>query len=309
MKNAKNLCLWALCLCFAVISAAGCQIMDGAGEKLEGEEAENISIPPEPPTLRHGAIAFEESDFAPPATAAAHAMGPAVHPMAAHVTGFPSIPNKPTPKVEDLDSNCGPLGKKGDPDLNRLKNREDEASSYISVTFDQFMALQWPTTVQKQGVHAKLRSTWTAAERAAIGRYEGTPISVEGYLAGCKIEDTGSGESCNCNETTPDKVDYHIWLTKTPPSHLLGTERRFAIVVEATPRVRLHLNKSWTKSALDAVANAKQKVRISGWVFFDPEHPEQLPIYNHSNSTRGTLWEIHPIMKIEVFDGSHWNAL
>jgi hypothetical protein len=32
----------------------------------------------------------------------------------------------------------------------------------------------------------------------------------------------------------------------------------------------------------------------------DPEHPEQL------GKTRGTLWEIHPIMKMEVERGGRW---
>jgi hypothetical protein len=35
-------------------------------------------------------------------------------------------------------------------------------------------------------------------------------------------------------------------------------------------------------------------VRISGWLMMDPEHPDQI------GNTRGTIWEIHPIMQIEV---------
>jgi hypothetical protein len=35
-------------------------------------------------------------------------------------------------------------------------------------------------------------------------------------------------------------------------------------------------------------------VRFSGWLLFDPEHK------NHLLRYRPTLWEIHPITKIEV---------
>ncbi len=37
------------------------------------------------------------------------------------------------------------------------------------------------------------------------------------------------------------------------------------------------------------------RVRISGWLFFDQYHQGDV-----TSGARGTLWEIHPIMKIEV---------
>jgi hypothetical protein len=41
-------------------------------------------------------------------------------------------------------------------------------------------------------------------------------------------------------------------------------------------------------------------VRISGWILLDPEHPDQV------GKTRATIWEIHPVMKIEVSTGGMW---
>jgi hypothetical protein len=41
-------------------------------------------------------------------------------------------------------------------------------------------------------------------------------------------------------------------------------------------------------------------VRISGWLMFDPEHAAAFGKY------RGTLWEIHPITKIEVLRNNNW---
>ena len=46
-----------------------------------------------------------------------------------------------------------------------------------------------------------------------------------------------------------------------------------------------------------------QRVRISGWLMLDPEHPDQV------GKTRGTIWEIHPIMQIEVNQNGQWTPL
>jgi hypothetical protein len=107
-------------------------------------------------------------------------------------------------------------------------------------------------------------------------------------------------------------VDWHIWLTK-----IQGAKEKYqgqAIVIEATPRVRAR--RGWTDETLKQlkdIVNRQTKVRISGWLFFDPEHPgnvyptpsapsqpEVLPT-DISGKTRKTLWEIHPIMQIEVW--------
>lgn len=49
----------------------------------------------------------------------------------------------------------------------------------------------------------------------------------------------------------------------------------------------------WTDAKLKDLVTQKCHVRISGWLMWDQEHPEQ--IGNH----RATLWEIHPIHLIE----------
>jgi hypothetical protein len=135
------------------------------------------------------------------------------------------------------------------------------------------------------------RSRWSAADREAVSHYEGLPVSVEGYLAGAKVE---APESPNCHGADPKYRDWHIWLVGTP-----GADRSTSIVVEATPRVRAE-RPGWRISELTRAAREKSRVRISGWLMFDPEHPEQL------GKTRGTLWEIHPIMKMEVERGGRW---
>jgi len=45
---------------------------------------------------------------------------------------------------------------------------------------------------------------------------------------------------------------------------------------------------------MNEAENDSLAVRISGWLMLDPEHPDQL------GKTRGTIWEIHPVMKLKV---------
>jgi hypothetical protein len=198
--------------------------------------------------------------------------------------GLPVMPAKPTPREITFDG-CPPDGDGSDRQLNRLKNRVDDGQ-YVPVPFAAIDTLPWPRAVDRVQ-HVR----WSAADREAISRYEGLPVAVEGYLAGAKVE---GPESPNCHGADPKYRDWHIWLVGSP-----GAPRSTSIVVEATPRVRAE-RPGWRISELTSAVRAHDRVRISGWLMLDPEHPEQL------GKTRGTLWEIHPIMKMEVERGGRW---
>ncbi len=186
---------------------------------------------------------------------------------------------KPAPVVETF-KGCPPDGDGGDRELNWLKNRIDVAP-FVPVTLDALLELEWPS-----GTEGRFHSRWSAADRAFIKRYEGAPVSVIGYLIDVKRQ---GPESTNCHSV--EDVDRHIWMTGTP-----GESRADSLVVETTPRVQT-LHPEWTTAAFTRLENLKARVRVSGWLLFDQEHPEQLGI------TRGTLWEIHPLMQIEVDSG------
>ena len=183
---------------------------------------------------------------------------------------------------------CPPQGDGGDRALNVLKNRVDEGS-YASVPFDSVLALRWPA-----GVEQVARARWTRADAADVARYEGIPIAVEGYLASAKLE---GPESPNCHGAATRLRDFHIWLTRNP-----GEDRRGSLVVEMTPRVRA-AHRGWTVAALRRVAQARDRVRVSGWLLLDQEHPDQV------GRTRGTIWEVHPITRFEVQRRGRWVAL
>lgn len=183
---------------------------------------------------------------------------------------------------------CPPDGDGGDRELNRLKNRVDSAA-WIATPFDSILALTWPTRVTRRA-----RADWSRGDGARVGSVEGRPVSVEGYFAGAKQE---GPEATNCHGADASFRDWHLWLGATP-----GRDRRRAIVVEATPALRA-AHPEWSLSVIHKLVRDSTPVRVSGWLLLDQEHPEQV------GKTRGTLWEIHPVMRIEVQSGGKWTAL
>ena len=200
---------------------------------------------------------------------------------------WPEMPNKPQPLLRAFNG-CVPEGTGGDPALNRLKNRVDEGQ-YVAIPFEEIEKLAWPKTIERRH-----RADWSSDDTATISRYEGIPVSAEGYLANARQE---GEESPNCKRTEAAFHDFHIWLTKNA-----GDDRTQSIVVEMTPGVRAQ-HHNWTTVALGQIVKDKLKVRISGWLLLDPEHPDQV------GKTRGTIWEIHPVIRFEVEQAGRWVEL
>jgi hypothetical protein len=101
-------------------------------------------------------------------------------------------------------------------------------------------------------------------------------------------------ESPNCGLTDPDEVDWHIYTSDTAGVDDISK----AVIVETTARTRpIH---KWAKSDLDAVVNKNVPVRIGGWLLYDYEH---VPVIG---SQRASVWEIHPVTKIEVKRNGQW---
>jgi len=203
------------------------------------------------------------------------------------IAGLPSLSFKQTSK-EITFNGCPPQGDGGDPELNNNKNRVD-AGNFQAVAFDTIEKLPWPPETER-----KAHADWSQSAQNQIAQAEGLPVMVEGYLAEARQE---GPESPNCHSSTD--LDFHIWMIRSPGGASARTE---AVVVEATPRVRAN-HPGWTVSALNSIAKKGTRVRISGWLMLDPEHPDQV------GQTRGTIWEIHPIIQIEVQQGSQWVTL
>jgi len=200
---------------------------------------------------------------------------------------LPNLPDKPQPKQITFD-NCPPEGVGGDNELNLLKNRVD-AGNYVPVSFDTLTTLTWPKNVEQRNT-----KDWSSDSRAFIAQYAGIPIVVEGYFASLK---EAAPQAANCNLPNSGNKDWSIFLTKNARDELSQ-----AVIVSVTPRVRA--DHKWTFDLLrSTVISDHLLVRVSGWLLFNPEHPEDV------GKTRATLWEIHPVMQIEIFNNGRWITL
>ena len=183
---------------------------------------------------------------------------------------------------------CGPTGDGADVDTNSRKNRTDTpVDGFHDVEFGALTVL--PMVV---GAPLK-RNLWTQAQKNVLAPDEGVAVREVGYLVAIKVEDkhrSAHGESTNCHWTESNEVDWHMALVVSA-----GQGEKDSVVVETTPRIRRDHPK-WTPERLNPWLNSTKSVRISGWVMYDPDHPD------HLGKFRQTLWEVHPVMRIEVLE-------
>src|SRR5437660_1252395 len=113
---------------------------------------------------------------------------------------LPEMSAKPQPFEINFQGCPGEGDNPRQADLNRLKNRVDEGE-YVPVAFDSIVNLSWPKSIERQ-----TRDKWSSSDESAVERYEGVPVSVEGYLAGARQE---GPESPNCHGDDPQVSAFH----------------------------------------------------------------------------------------------------
>jgi len=190
---------------------------------------------------------------------------------------------RPTPREETFQG-CPPGGDGTDPQLNQLKNRIDTVTGPLATSIDTLLHLPWPS-----GVNGRRMAQWSASDRAQVDRSNGAGLDVDAYLTRVQAE---GAESTNCHSTLD--IDFHMWIAAQPQN-----DRTQAVIVEITPRMRA-LHPGWTLAAFQQLAREKARVRVTGWLMLDPDHPDQV------GKTRGTIWELHPVTKVEVFRNGGW---
>ena len=178
---------------------------------------------------------------------------------------------------------CGPEGDGEDTLTNIRKNRIDVPADYHEVKWVDIAHVPFP----RDKVVPKALVRWSADEIVKIMQFQDIPVSAEGYINRIRPQ-AGNKESTNCDATKAADTDWHIAFVENAADDEPGS-----IVVEVTPRVR-QMHPAWTQNNLKPWIHSQLKVRFSGWLLFDPEHK------NHLGRFRQTLWEIHPITKIEV---------
>jgi hypothetical protein len=201
---------------------------------------------------------------------------------------------KPAPQKTTFHGKGGDCpwnGDNSDPDTFVRKNRADTAEKdgidYHDVRWEAIAHLKYP-------VAGPLRKNWTAEQIAEITPFEGVAARTTGYLVAFKPQSGGSGEGTNCHFNSPSDTDTHMALVED-----VGDAEKTSVVIEFTPRF-LKAHPNWNKSTLAPWLNSDNPVRISGWLMLDPDHR------NHLNRFRSTLWEVHPITKIEVWKQNQW---
>jgi hypothetical protein len=215
---------------------------------------------------------------------------------------------KPTPKVVALElsagKSCPPDGAPRNPDggidkvTNHLKNRVDIPETYHLVTVDFITGRATPSLPQPK----PLSQDRSKLDLTKVTPYEGAAISAVGYVKGVRVENQSDGpgkggESTNCYSLDASKVDWHMYLVANKTD---GEPQ--SVNVETTPRIRGKSDFQWDEREIDRRLTENQLFRIGGWLMFDPEHQSFV------GKSRATLWEIHPITKIEVSenDGGTW---
>ena len=194
---------------------------------------------------------------------------------------------KPAPNKSRF-GKCGWFGSVGsDKQTNQRKNRTDLPTSYHAVSFSALTDLEWPRAASTRRDH------WKPEELQIIKPYEGDALTVTGFIVALRPQ-AGNTEATNCGESVEDSTDWHIALVGD-----FGDPEREAVVVETTPRIkRKHPN--WKPASLKHLVGTPDSVRVSGFLLLDPVHK------GHLGKFRRTLWEIHPIHRIEYFRAGRW---
>ncbi len=182
-----------------------------------------------------------------------------------------------------------PEGIGGDSLLNIEKNRWLASQNFIDVSVSDITGIQHDI-LSAAGTEDRYKWTQAAQNQAASGELRAVRLS--GFIIGVKEE---GNESCNGNND--NYHDYHIWITDS-----VSKNKSKSIVAEATPFWKEQFS-GWQLMKFQELVSQNSQVRISGWIMWDEDHPEQLGI------TRASLWEVHPITKFEYFSGGIWETL
>jgi hypothetical protein len=193
---------------------------------------------------------------------------------------------------------CGPFGSAGDSVTNQQKNRADVPMRYHAVSF---AAVADSTRLRFPRGAPTSRVRWTPRQTAEfVTPFEGIPVAVVGYIRVIRPQ-AGNQESTNCRLKGEANTDWHVALVGR-----FGDPESGALVVEPTPRLKQRNGGRWTRARLrrwEDPQSPADSVRISGYLLMDPAHPGHLGRY------RGTLWEIHPVTRIEVMRDGAWHDL
>jgi hypothetical protein len=159
--------------------------------------------------------------------------------------------------------------------LTAMKTRTAEPQTMTAMTVSEILAL--PAFPRR----------YSRPQLAAMAELEARGVAVIGYVA--LVDPKLDG-------------DYHVQLTEQAPARCLTRTTPEQIITELTPAFQAR-RPAYTLARLRALCGTAMQVRVSGWLLYDSPHERSI------GRGRGTLWEIHPITKIEVFKDGAWHDL
>jgi hypothetical protein len=218
----------------------------------------------------------------------------------------PQFPGRNT----GIDSQCGVAGTglEADAIQDKTKNNFCAPGPAQAISFDDMLNLQNAVEKNKAinfgnplGEHPLTTLPGATTDRTPlVGLGEGGLRVIEGYILIARQE---GKESVNCSAKVPNQPafhDIHISLVADEPS-IHGDECE-SVVAEMSPH---HRPTAWTAADVLWVASKHARVRATGQLFFDSSHTPCVGGSRvESDPARFSLWEIHPIYKFEVCDGS-----
>ncbi|MDD5544255.1 MAG: hypothetical protein PHX83_13885 [Acidobacteriia bacterium] len=208
--------------------------------------------------------------------------------------------------------------------LNFLKNQKPDPS----LSPESVLAFQDFTNLEKK-IPSGLSSNNHASHSSQLADLgEGNIQALVGYLYAVKQE---KNESCNCQLTDPDAVDFHMWVGFDASSAVkvqkkllkpaaLAALKKKSIIVEMTPHYRAEVHPKWTYQSVSPMVG--RQVKVVGQLLLDNDHYKLSQDCGMSGASktqcwRATVWELHPVIQFYVCaqgtacaaDSSAWKSL
>ena len=224
-------------------------------------------------------------------------------------------PSFPTPPANGLgiDAQCG-IGGSGtgaEATQNKAKNNFCAAGTAAPITIDEMKSLQNKVQQNKKinfgnpREHPLSATPGPVTSRAPlIALGEGKLRTLEGFIMIARQE---GGEGVNCGNNVVNHPLFHdIHISIVGAKEDIHGDECDSVVVEMSPH---HRPEVWNKSNLLKVAGRHAQVRVTGQLFFDSSHsPCQDGASVSGDPKRASLWEIHPIYKLDVCDAADCSA-
>jgi hypothetical protein len=227
----------------------------------------------------------------------------------------------------DIDNHCPNQGcatRDQDKAQNKIKNNLCATGTPVEISFTAIDKLQRAVDKKVQqgqltygstgpplpADRAKLKGLATVdVNGSAITLGEGDLVTLDAFVLDAKHDDTFpfgfKGEGVNCKNSLLEWNDIHVALGKTASAQECSSATA-EIIPHFRPAVweRFDSNACTVSHVTNPLPVKHLRVRITGPLFFDGSHkpsPCSAPS-GGGNPLRRSVWEIHPVYKIEVFD-------